>query len=247
MPVAVALLALVGACVAAFVIGTPAPSQRGDTAASEFVDAWRASRGASYVADYDFVRTLPDGRTLEQTTRTVQRPPNDRLVIGLGSVAGRVAGKIVRCATAPDGSARCTTGSDADPYDVEVDREIATLEDYVRGDRPLYRVVAFVDGPGRCFRLDLALALPSPPYGDHALFCFDDAGVPTRTVVQRPEATDESRITDVRTEVTDGDLAIPTDIGAIVGVPGATTTTTTTVPTTTTTTTTTTAPTTTAN
>jgi hypothetical protein len=232
--VALALLALAGACIAAFVIGTPAPSKRGDPAAREFLDAWRASRTATYVADYEFTRTLPDGRRLEQTTRTVQRPPTDRLVIGLGSVAGRLGGKIFRCAPAPAAAAKCTTGADADPYDAEVDGEIDTLEDYVRGDRPLYRVIAFAGGPGHCFRLDRALEVPSPPYGDHALFCFDDAGVPTRTVIQRPEATDELRATDVRTDVTDADLVIPTDIGAIVGVPGPTTTTTT--PSTTTTT-----------
>jgi len=225
-PVAVALLALLGACVASFVIGTPAGSRRGPDAAKALLDAWRANRMATYVAEYQFTRTFPDGNHLEQRTLTVQQPPDNRIVSGLGTVAGRLGGKIVSCASAPDGSSRCFTSVNAPLYTDEVDREIASLADYVLGPRPLYVVVDFVDGPGDCFRLDRVLAVPSPPYGDHALFCFDPlTRVKTLTVIERVEATDREQATAWRTTVTADDVKIPTDMGQVIGVPGPTTTT----------------------
>jgi hypothetical protein len=225
-PVAVALLFFIGACVAGYVIGTPPRSLRGAPAADAFLFTWRQSRMATFVVDSDFTRTLPDGNQVHQPTRIVQRPPDDRLLIGLGSVAGRLGGKILRCAGAPDGVSRCFTSVAAPEYTSEVDHEIAGLETYVRGDRPLYRVIDFTDSADHCFRLDLAIALPSPPYGDHAMFCFSRTNfAPTLTVVERPEATDRTQATSIRTTVTDDDLKVIPDGGALVGVPGATTTT----------------------
>jgi hypothetical protein len=161
--------------------------------------------------------------------QVVQRPPDDRLIIGLGSTAGRLGGKILRCASAPDGTSRCFTSVAAPDYTSEVDNEIAGLESYVRGDRPLYRVIDFSDSVDHCFRLDLAIALPSPPYGDHALFCFNRTTLaPSLTVIERPEATDRTEAKAVRTTVTPDDLKVVPDPGALVGLPGPTTTTTTT-------------------
>ena len=225
-PVAVALLALVGTVVAAFVIGTPPRSLRGDAASQSFLTTWRQSRMATFVVDSDFTRTLPDGSQLQQTTQIVQRPPDDRLLVGFGSIAGRLGGKILRCASAPNGTSRCFTSTAAPDYTTEVDSEIAGLERYVRGDRPLYRVIGFAGGPAQCFRLDLALDVPSPPYGNHALFCFDRATLaPSLTVVERTEATDRTQSKAIRTTVTSDDLKTVADPGALVGLPGPTTTT----------------------
>jgi hypothetical protein len=236
-PVAVALLVFAAACVAAFVIGTPPRSPRGDEAAQTFLTTWRQSRMATFVVDSDFSRTLPDGNHLEQKLRTVQRPPDDRLLIGLGSIAGRLGGKILRCASSPNGTSRCITAEAAPDYTAEVDREIAGLEEYVRGDRPLYRVIDFADSAGHCYRLDLAIAIPSPPYGEHALFCFDRATLaPSLTVIERVEATDRTEANAIRATVTAEDLKVVPDPGAIVGIPGPTTTATTTTTTTATTT-----------
>jgi hypothetical protein len=217
VPVAIAVLAFVGAGVAAFLIGSPPRSLRGDAAAQHFLAEWRRSREATFIMDGAFTRTLPDGRQLQSTTAILQRPPNDRLIIGFGDVSGRLAGKIVRCATAPTGPSPCITGADASPYEQEVDDELDTLASYVRGDHPLYAAIDFGDTRGqRCFRLDLALALPSPPYGDHALFCFDDAsGAPALTVIERPEATDRTEATSIKTTVTDADATIPADRGSL--------------------------------
>jgi len=232
-PVAVALLFFVAACVAAFSIGTPPRSLRGEAAADSFLATWRQSRMATFVVDYDFSRRLPDGNVLQETQRIVQRPPNDRLLIGLGSVAGRLDGKILRCASTPNGTSRCFTAAAAPDYTAEVDSEVASLDGYVRGDRPLYRVIDFADSVDHCFRLDLALDIPSPPYGDHAMFCFNRTNLaPSLTVVERAEATDRTEATAIRTTVTDDDVKVTPDPGALVGLPGPTTTTTTTTTTT---------------
>jgi hypothetical protein len=233
-PVAVALLFFVVACVAALSIGTPPRSLRGDAAADTFLATWRQSRMATFVVESDFTRSLSGGSPFQQHLRLVQRPPDDRLVMGFGSISGRLGGKIVRCASAPDGTSRCFTAAAAPDYMAEVDSEIAGLDRYVHGDRPPYRVIDFSNSADHCFRLDLALAIPSPPYGNHAMFCFHRANLaPSLTVIERDEAIDRTEATAIRTTVTEDDLKVLPDAGAVVGVQGPTTTTstTTTVPT----------------
>ena len=210
VPVAVALVALLGAVVAALLLGTPARSVRGPKAATALLGTWRASRSATFVVESDFSRTLPDGQQLQETTRLVQRPPNDRLTIGFGSASGRLGGKIYRCAAQQDGSSKCLTSVDAPDYASEVDAEVNSLAGYVDGARPLYRVIDFADSPGRCYRLDLAIDIPAPPYGRHALFCFDRATLaPSLTVIERDEATDRTQARVIRGAVTDADLQVP--------------------------------------
>jgi hypothetical protein len=207
--------------VAAFVIGSPSGTVRGASAAQTFLAAWERSRLATYVVKSDFTRTLPDGNQLKSNTTTVQQPPDTRLVSGLGSVSGRLNGKIVGCAGSPDGQAGCVVGGAAPDYRAEVDAEVDSLESYVTGNRPLYQVVDFGDAPTHCFRLDLAIAVPSPPYGDHALFCFDrPTGAPALTEIQRPEATDQTVAREIRTDIRPDDLQIPADRGPVVGLPG---------------------------
>jgi hypothetical protein len=223
-PLVVAILVLVGAAVAAFVIGTPPRSARGQPAARAFLDQWERSRLATYYVRSDFTRTLPDGNQLKSTTTTVQDPPDNRLVIGFGSASGRLGGKIVRCAGTPDGGGGCITSTDAPDYQSEVDAEVQGLASYVTGDRPVYDVVDFgADiGPSgaHCFRLDLAVALPAPPYGNQALFCFDRAtDAPALTEISRTEAVDLTVAREIRTDLRPEDLEVPTDRGPVVGTP----------------------------
>jgi hypothetical protein len=225
--VVVALALLVFAMGAAFVIGTPASSVRGEPAARAFLSEWERSRLATFVMHADFVRTLTDGSQLKSTTTTVQDPPNTRLVIGFGSASGRLNGKIVGCAGTPDGEAGCVTSVEAPDYTAEVDAEIQGLESYVTGARPTYDVVDFgatstvSGGSARCFRLDLAVAVPAPPYGNHALFCFDHATeAPILIEIERSEATDRTVATEVRSQVTPDDVQVPGDRGSVVGEPG---------------------------
>lgn len=210
VPVAAALLGLVAACVAAFGLGSPALSVRGPSAARGLLDAWRQSRNATFVTESDFTRTLPGGQQLKETTRLVQRPPNDRLTFAFGSIEGRLGGKVYRCAAEPDGSSKCLTSVPAPDYASEVDNEVNALAGYFDGPRPLYHVVDFGDGPAHCFRLDLAIEIPAPPYGRQALFCFDrKTRAPSLTVVVRTEGTDRTEARVLRPQVTDADLQVP--------------------------------------
>lgn len=228
MPAALALLALVAAAVAAFALGGPPRSLRGDAAATSFLEAWQRKLEGTYVVDATFTRTVPNGSKLQVGTRVVQRPPS-RLVVGLGNVSGRIDDKIVRCPAEPSGTSTCFTVPGAPPYDQEVAVEVDALRDYVSGSRPLYRVVGFRDG---CYRLDIALAFPSPPYGKHALFCFDGAtGAASLTVIEWGDITERTTAAAIRPQVTDQDLVIPADRGPLVAEQGSNLPTTTTVPT----------------
>lgn len=219
LPVGVALVVLAVGMVASVALGSPPRSARGAPAARQFLDAWRRSRSGSFVVDATFSRTLPDGQVLRSEVRTVQDPPDTRLVSGLGSVSGRLAGGVVGC-PATAALTPCVTGPSAAPYASEVDADIAELARQLEGDAPAYRVVAFTDTSDPCFRLDLARRIPSPPYGDHALFCFDrDTGAPSLTQIERPEAIDRTEATRIRA-ITPADLQIPVDRGAPVTVPG---------------------------
>src|SRR6476661_6194039 len=120
-PVVIAILVLVAGAIAAFVIGTPPRSPRGQQAARAFLDEWERSRLATYYVRSDFTRTLPDGNRLQTSTTTVQDPPDNRLVIGFGSASGRLDGKIVRCAATPGGNGGCITSTAAPDYKSEVD------------------------------------------------------------------------------------------------------------------------------
>ena len=53
---------------------------------------------------------------------------------------------------------------------MQVAEELSILSQYFSGDAPLYRVEA---AGANCFRLLLYRAMPLPPYGDAAQFCFD--------------------------------------------------------------------------
>jgi hypothetical protein len=180
-----------------------------------FLQAWERSRLGTYVVASTFTRRLEDGRELSASTSVAQRPPRDRLVLGLGAVEGRLDGRVIRCASDAGATVSCFTGPPAPPYEEEVATEIERLEGYVAGERPLYRVERRASG---CFVLVLALDLPSPPYGRRATFCFDrETGAPTRTVIERDEAVDTTVADSIRPEVTDADLALPEEPGPTPG------------------------------
>jgi hypothetical protein len=208
--VVLAMAFLVFAMVAAFTFASsPQGSPRGAKAAAQLVAAWDRKLRGTYVVDSTFTRTLPDGAVLRDGSRLVQRPP-DRLVVGLGSVEGRVAGKLVRCG--PVAATQCSPTADAAPYDDDVEAELTTLRSYVTGDAPLYRVVSFEQT--HCFRLELAVRVPAPPYGTESMFCFDAAtGAPSLSVVRRAEGEDRTEAAAIRGQVTDDDLRIPDDRG----------------------------------
>jgi hypothetical protein len=169
-----------------------------------FVAAYERSRTAELLVASTFTRTFNDGRELSYETRLIQRPPDDVLVVGAGSAFGRLGGDIVRCnATTADAPPDCADGGEAPPYPEVVAREVAAIETLLDEAYELER-----DDAG-CWILTLVLALPDPPYGGAARFCFDDAsGALTYLEVRKPEAVEVTRSTSIRTEVTDADLRV---------------------------------------
>jgi hypothetical protein len=206
VPVAAAAAFFVIAIVAAILLSPGPGALVGDDATQAFVDAWRASRLATYAAETSFERRSPDGAALVSPGRVVQRPP-DRLLEQFGAVDGQLDGHLLLCNTDPSGRYRCTEGAAVPDYEAEVDRQAALLASYFVEPRPLYRVTG--DGHG-CFRLLLALDFPSPPYGTSAQLCFDGrTGAQVQSEIIRPETTEIVTVTSLRTTVTDADLEVP--------------------------------------
>jgi len=211
---------IVGAAATAAVAATGSPSAPGartaaraggaapadGAARADFLDAWRRSRLSTWLVVLRFERRTSAGRRLTSEVRIAQRPP-DRLATGLGSIDARRHGRRLACTTGPRGALQCRDGGPAPPYGQEVDRELALLRGYLSGPDPLYRVR--VEGGG-CYRLELLVSMPAPPYGRRARFCFDAAtGAPVASEVDRAEATDRQQAIQVRATVGDADLAPP--------------------------------------
>jgi hypothetical protein len=221
VPITLAVAGLVVACLASIAIGAPPTVQRGPRAAQDFVDAWHRSQTATYVVDAAVTRTLPNGQQINWEQHEVRRPP-ERLMVGLGTVEGRLGDHLVRCASDPSGNSRCTQSAPDDTFADEVAADTAELRRELIDDS-LYTVVDFGEDHGtHCYRLDLAKQFPSPPYGTSALFCFDVAtGAPVLTVVEQPESTTRTVASrPIRGDVTDADLVVPPDRGSVVGVAG---------------------------
>jgi hypothetical protein len=170
--------------------------------AEDFVAQWRRMRLGTWVVEARFARVTAAGRRLESDVHMAQRPP-DRLVAGLGAVDARRGDVRLACATGPDDVLRCRDGARAQPYDEEVEAEVAILRTYVLGSGAFYAVRA----EGACFVLSLSRQILSPPYGRRATFCFDPvSAAPVRTEVVRQEATDRTVAISGRAEPTDADL-----------------------------------------
>lgn len=169
-----------------------------------FVAAYERSRTAELLLESTFTRTFNDGRELAYETHLVQRPPDDVLVVGAGSASGRLSGRIVRCnAAATDAPAACVDGGPAPPYAEVVGQEVDAMEALVADAYEVDR-----DDAG-CWVLTLVAALPTPPYGGAARFCFDDAtGALARLEVRRPEGVEVTEVLSIRTDVTDADLRV---------------------------------------
>jgi hypothetical protein len=99
----------------------------------------------------------------------------------------------------------CTAATQTEPYDVQVARELSILSQYFSGDTPLYRV----DAPSpSCFRLFLYRAMPLPPYGDAAQFCFDaPTGAMTLFETSTAGGSDGATALQISTTVTEADFS----------------------------------------
>jgi len=186
--------------------GGPTVPPVDDAAADAFVDAWRRSLTGTFVVVSAFERETRAGGTFSSETVTAQRPP-DRVVTGAGSVDARIDGRLVACASDPDGVLRCRDGGPAPPYEALVEGRIGRIAELVQGEQPLYAVDAPGDG---CFRLRLRASLPAPPYGLLARFCFDGrTGAPTSSEIRREDSVDRTTVTRLSEEVSEEDLRLP--------------------------------------
>jgi hypothetical protein len=211
-PVVAAVLVL-AVLVVVFPPRDPEPLVATEPPQPAFLAAYERSRTVEAVVRSSFLRTLADGRELAYEQRLVQRPPDDRLVVGAGSASGRLGGDLVRCNAGEEGTPSCVRGGEAPPYDEEVAGEVADLAALVDADTGAYRLSDLGSG---CFELVLRVRVPSPPYGNRTTYCFDaDTGVVASLVVERPEAVDRLEALSITTEVTDADLRAD-DIGTAI-------------------------------
>jgi hypothetical protein len=187
------------------------PSVGGQEAVDEFLAAYERSWMVEAVVVSETQRTMADGRELAYEQRLVQRPPDDRLVIGAGSASGRVDGQTVRCTTVDDDPVpQCADGGEAPDYQALVDEQLETFAELVEPGVGMYTLTSSEDG---CFHLELRLRVLTPPYGIESTFCFDEeVGVLRDVEVVRPEATDRTTATEIRATVTEADLRA-TDVG----------------------------------
>jgi hypothetical protein len=184
------------------------PVAEHEEAAGAFLMAWHRSRSGTFVVRSDFHRETARGGELDSEVLLVQRPP-DYLLHQFGGVEGRLDDRVVGCDPDPDGQAVCRpTGDELETsYDDKVADEVATFVSYFAGeDHPLYRVRRADAG---CFDLTLTGLQASPPYGEKARFCFDDAtGALTYVRIERPEGTDVTEAVEIRTDVRDDDFQL---------------------------------------
>ena len=137
-----------------------------------FLNAWDRFRNGTFVVNLRFERTVTGIKEpLVSGGILVQQPPR-RVVRAFGNESSVFADGAQTCEIGADSSSLCTAAQKAEPYDVQVAEELSVLSQYFSGDTPLYRVEA--PSPG-CFHLFLYRAMPLPPYGDAAQFCFDSA------------------------------------------------------------------------
>lgn len=201
---AVALVVGVGA--AAWLVLRPDDQQDPAAEAAAFVDAWERSRLGTYAVAGVSTRTTPQGGELVSPVELVQRPP-DYIRRQFGGVDARLGDRPVNCATGPDGEVECHRGESDRTYEELVADEVRRWGDYFRGEPTgLYEVEGYLEG---CFELVLTREYPSPPYGNLARFCFDDAtGAITYSEIRRDEAVDIVEMSEVRDEVSDADLVL---------------------------------------
>jgi hypothetical protein len=172
-------------------------------AAEDLLAAYERSRTATYVIVETFERRLLDGRTFSSDIVTAQRPP-DRLIIDGSTISGIRDGQRLACARAADDELRCRRAPAPNAFEEAVAQDVALFRALITGPRAAYEARHAASG---CFELRLRARLLSPPYGEDALMCFDEAtGAPRSTRIRRTQSTDTRDTVSIRSDVTDRDL-----------------------------------------
>ena len=175
--------------------------------AVNFLTAWQRFRTGTFVVNLRFERTVTGkDEPLVSDGILVQQPPR-RVVRAFGNESSVFAGDAQTCELGADASSLCTPSHQTDPYDVQVASELSTFSNYFSGETPLYRVEA---PAANCFSLHLYRAMPLPPYGDAAQFCFDSAtGAMTLFETTSSDGADRTIAQRITPTVTEADFARP--------------------------------------
>ncbi len=190
---------------------TTAPGVDEPVLRDQFLQAYEHSRRATWYITYDFSRRLRNGSKLDLTVVELSRPP-DHLIAGLGGINGQVAGREVVCDQV-DGRDICAPSGPVAPFEDALAAEISELRDVVQPPAKWYAVegggVRPVAGENaRCFTLRKVVAVPSPPYGEQAEYCFATVdGAPLLNRVERREGTDQRLARQVSRQVSDADIS----------------------------------------
>lgn len=171
--------------------------------------AYERSRRATWLVSFDFRRRLVNGGRLDLEVVELNRPP-DHLVAGLGGLSGSVAGRRVVCDQV-EGRELCAPEGPAISFEDELAGLISELSDVLQPPAKWYAVEAgggreIAGEQARCYVLRRIVAVPSPPYGERAEYCYAADGVPLLTRIERREGTDERVATEVSRQVTQGDV-----------------------------------------
>lgn len=206
---AVVVLLAVGAGIAWWLDSRSPSGTTGPRAVDAFVAANAQSLDATYKAEGEFTRSMPDGRQLSSGLLVVQRPP-DRLQRSLGSAAGVVGGRTVNCAGATDGQWSCAPSATAASAEQRRADQVQAIADYVQGDDPVYAVT---DEGGGCFALVRRRTETQATYGSRAEICFDKVtgGVRRLEVEREGGATDVLSATVMSGQVSDADFDLSAD------------------------------------
>jgi hypothetical protein len=175
--------------------------------AVNFLNAWQRFRMGTFVVNLRFERTVT-GKDVPLVSDgiLVQQPPR-RVVRAFGNESSVFASDAQTCELGANETSLCTPSHQTDPYDVEVASELSTFSNYFSGQTPIYRVEA---PAANCFRLHLYRAMPLPPYGDAAQFCFDSAtGAMTLFETTSSDGTDRTTAQRITPTVTEADFARP--------------------------------------
>jgi len=178
------------------------PEATGSNATKAFLAAWARSRAITYAADTRFVRTI-DGRTALSAEGFEARRPPQWVERQGDSWTGLIGGHRLECNDAIDGKFRCTSGVDTVDYSADVASELRAFSSWLT-EPASYDIVQ----QGDCFVMQRTREVLAPPLGDRAQYCFDPDGVPIDAEITTATAVDHKTLTNVRTSVTDNDLAV---------------------------------------
>jgi hypothetical protein len=188
--------------VLAAVMGLP-PEHRVN--AVKFLEAWQRFRTGTFVVNLRFERTVT-GKDVPLVSDgiLVQQPPR-RVLRAFGNESSVAGVDAQTCELGTEETSLCAPSHQTEPYDVQVARELSIFSNYFSGETPLYRVEA---ANANCFRLHLYRAMPLPPYGDAAQFCFDSAtGAMTLFETTSSDGADRTIAQHIRPVVTEADFA----------------------------------------